>query len=560
MFIRGIDFARHNVIVGTEQESPIPTQQFRPQQGGHLVARVVGLTGSEATLDINGQRVVVETHVALNLGDKIYVKVAEAAGNTLRLSILASEPEGAAPEVPDSTIDGLLAELGVPADERTRQAARALLARDGTIDKAALQKLLADLRGTPQVTAREAGAAALLQKANVPVNAVTMELLLSRAEPESPPQLAARLAPLAPALEALRRQLPANSQAGAIAKELTELLKGLPLDERAVPHEVEQGLRKWLSALTPSEAQARAAKAQSPQAPPSAAAGEPAEASEPAAPLHKSLGTPEPAAPATGRSAVADLMKNLGRLSGPEQAPAPEAPAGPRPAAPKPQVTEHRMPPEGAQQASKQGMERADRVLPSQNILERMGISTKVPEPGKADLASMLDRLTQALGSEHKGLKSLLREAAAEVRYTQLVNAPPTAPQADRAEFLIPLMVPQLSPDQPEGRIQVFHRQTKKGEPIDPHNVRLVFVLHTEHLGTVQADVAIKDGAIDLTVGVPDVEDKQFLAAHLDELEEAIARLGWETGRFGTRVAKGLPPRVRQEEGLTDVVQFDRRV
>jgi hypothetical protein len=550
MFIRGIDFARHNVIVGNEAEHPVPQSQLRtPQQGGELVARVLSAAGSEATLDIIGQRVVVQTHVALNIGDKLFVKVSEGANNALRLSILASEPENGNPLVADSELDTLLRELGLPVDEKTRNAARALLARDGTIDKPAMQTLLADMRKLPGATAKEAGAAALLGKANVPVNPATVAVVTNRLDPQAPPQLAARLAPLKGALEGLKRQLPVTSATQSVVSDLLDLLSGIPLDEKATPEKVEQGLKKWLQALDPKEA--RAARAELKAAP---------EASEQDAPLHKSLGTAEPALPAAGRTAVADALKNLGRLATPEmqsqvseETPAKDPRLGTRDSGPA-------TPSQEGPQAPKQGMERADRVPPSQHFVNRMGISTKVPEPGKADLASMLERLTQALGPEHKGLKELVREAAAEVRYTQLVNNASPATQAERNEFLVPLLVPQLSPDQPEGRIQVFHRQAKKGDPIDPDNVRLVFVLNTDHLGTVQADVAIKDGIIDLTVGVPDTEDRNFLSEHVAELEGAIAKLGWDTGRFGTRLAKGPPPKVRQEEGLQEVVRFDRRV
>jgi hypothetical protein len=146
----------------------------------------------------------------------------------------------------------------------------------------------------------------------------------------------------------------------------------------------------------------------------------------------------------------------------------------------------------------------------------------------------------------------------AELRYAQLANGP--APQGTGMEFLIPLLVPQLNAEHPEARLQVFHKPNQKGEPIDPNNVRLVFVLETEHLSTVQADVTIKDGVVDLHLGVPDAENQKFLAKHLDELEAAITKQGWETGRFNARLARGLPPRVRQEEGLTEIVRFDRRV
>jgi flagellar hook-length control protein FliK len=168
-----------------------------------------------------------------------------------------------------------------------------------------------------------------------------------------------------------------------------------------------------------------------------------------------------------------------------------------------------------------------------------------------------LERLGKDLGVEHKPLGHALREAVAELRYTQLANGPDRTPDQ---QFLVPLLVPQLSQDNPEGKLQVYQRAAKKGEPIDPNNVRFVFVLDTEHMATVQADMSIKDGQIDLQIGVPDAEDRAFLAQHLDQLKDAIADQGWETGRFAARQARGLPPRLKQEEGLTEVVRFDKRV
>jgi hypothetical protein len=214
--------------------------------------------------------------------------------------------------------------------------------------------------------------------------------------------------------------------------------------------------------------------------------------------------------------------------------------------------------PDPAKPASNQALERDGRVPPSQHFLARVGITTKVPPSAGSDLASTLERLGKALGPEHQRLTSAITETVAELRYAQLANSP--APAANGMEFMIPLLVPQLSAEHPEGRIQVFHKQAKEGEPIDPNNVRLVFVLETEHLHTVQADVTIKDGVVDLSLGVPDAENRAFLAKHLDELAASIGKQGFTTGRFATRVAKAAPPKVRQEEGLTDIVRFDRRV
>jgi hypothetical protein len=172
----------------------------------------------------------------------------------------------------------------------------------------------------------------------------------------------------------------------------------------------------------------------------------------------------------------------------------------------------------------------------------------------------MLERLSKGMGPEHQKLTGAIKEAVAELRYAQLANAPTQPGPATGLEFLIPLLVPQLSSEQPEGRIQVFHKPAKEGEPLDPQNVRLVFILETSHLSTVQADVTIKDGVVDLSLGVPDADNRDFLAGHLEELSQAIAKQGWETGRFGARLARGLPPRTRQEEGLSEIVRFDRRV
>ena len=72
--------------------------------------------------------------------------------------------------------------------------------------------------------------------------------------------------------------------------------------------------------------------------------------------------------------------------------------------------------------------------------------------------------------------------------------------------------------------------------------------------------MSIKDGVVNVTIGVPDAENRQFLSDHLDELEAGITELGWQTGRFLARQARALPPPTRQEQGLGEVVRFDRRV
>jgi hypothetical protein len=439
------------------------------------MARVLAVVGGEATLDIAGQRVVVETHVALNAGDKLFVRIQEPQNGTVRLSILQSGPadEDGLPALPDNQLEGVLRDLELPTDDRTRQAARALAARDGTVVKEDVKALVAAMRQLPTVTPKEANAAALLQKAGAPVTPATVALVLQRAEPDAPPQLPQRLAALVPALQQAAREVP---QAARQIQEVLKTLAGLPLEE-PTPKVIE-ALKDWVAKISP--------------------------------PVQEKPAAPEPDTPS-----------------------APEAP--------------------------KQAATRDDGVSRSQLATPRLGITKGGATPQVPDLASQLERIAKDVGAEHKPLGHLVREAVAELRYTQLANLPGPDKTPDQ-QFLVPLLLPQLNKDNPEGRIQVYQRAARKGEPIDPNNVRFVFVLETEHLHTVQADMSIKDGVVDLQIGVPDAEDRAFLAEHLDQLQDAIAQLGWDTGRFSARQAKGAPPKLRQEEGLTEVVRFDRRV
>lgn len=577
MLIRGIDFARHNIVVGSDAESAVPANATTNNQPrGDVVARVVAASGAEAILDMGGQRVVVETHVALNAGDKLWVRVFDGPNGSLRLAVQSSGPEdGLLPLLPETSIDDMLRDLNLPTDPRTRAAAYALIARDGTLNQQDLSRLVGDLRRFPQVSQRQAGAAALLQKAQAPITEATVGAVLERAEPEAPPQLGQRLMALAPALPQLKRLV--RGPAATLVDELSSLLKGLPLDERAKPGQVSNALRQWLAKLQPDQGAAPQASQASSTPPRPPAAGSPPSAAEPESLAQQFL-------PREGEAEVgvtrpqADLMPpppdgtspQMGEetlLTAPQAAggqAAVEAEALPLPAgAPKPDTPQNAASstPAAASAATpapaKQAAARAP-VSASQHPMANTGI-TRVAQPSR-DLASLLTRVDQNLGAEHKELHKLLKEAIAEVRYTQLTNASPPQHTPEPQEFYVPLLLPQLSPDQPEGRLQVYYKPSRPNEPIDPSNTRLVLVVDTEHLGTVQTDVTIKDGTVDLNLGVPNGTDRNFLAEHLQELEKAIASLGWPTGRFGAHVAKKPPPKTHQQEGLSDIVRFDRRV
>lgn len=550
MYIRGVDFSRANIIVGTDAEAPVPASGGgnKLQARDVVQARVIAAAGGEATLDIGGERVVVETHVSLNAGDKLFVRVNEGASGAIRLSILTSEPDGDGLKLSGETLDGLLRELGLPTNERTRNAARAVLARDGTLDPVAVKNLAADLRKLPGAGPREAGIAALLQKAGVPVSREAVALLAARAEPMAPPQLATRLDAVRPAVEQLARQGGRNA---ALATEVASALKGLPLDDRGAAGPVAAALKDWIDKLTPAGARRSA----------------------PAAPRADGSARPAPAAsqpPATptaelARAAIGNDALDLARLTGADLKAAADTQAKPA------QTAQARV--DAAEKQGKQGVAgaapeadnrepvRVQGVHASPHSVGRVGINNAAPPaPAAPELALQLDRLAKSLGGEHQGLKQKLGEAVAEVRYLQLTNGPtPTgAGGVSTPEFLIPLLLPASLADQ--ARIQIQQRARKPGEPVDPDNLQMQVVVDTEHLQTVQAELVIRDGVVHVTLGVPEAADRDFLSQHLDELKDAIARQGFEAGRLGARQAKGLPPRTRQAEGLGEVVRFDRRI
>jgi hypothetical protein len=254
MFIRGIDPSRRNVIVGgggAEGASPLGALQ-ELQRRDMLVARVLSVVGSEATLDVEGRRLVVESHVTLTAGDKLYVRVQEAPGRGLKLSLLANEPaDGRSPELADAAVDDLLMALGVPVSERTRAAARALSARDGALTRASLQAFFDALQSFPRLGARAYGQAALLHKLGVPLSASSLALMESRAQPEAGVQLLGQFRSLAKTLDVLRRGESLRGAQLSLLDEVLSILGGIPLEAGAKPVAVGSALARWVRKLWP---------------------------------------------------------------------------------------------------------------------------------------------------------------------------------------------------------------------------------------------------------------------------------------------------------------------
>jgi hypothetical protein len=217
------------------------------ETGSVAEARVLTLRGTAAVLDLLGHEVEAEAHTQLRAGDRLFVRVEVQAGGVVRLAVQASGPaDGQARPMPDAELDALLREQGLPADERGRAVARALVARDGRLDVPAAQRLLQALRPFATVGPREAAAAALLQRTGLPLAPATLAQVMARAEPGAPPALAARLAAALPGLQAAAGL---SGPGGEAARALLSSLGGLPL-AGPVPA-LEAALRTWVTRLTP---------------------------------------------------------------------------------------------------------------------------------------------------------------------------------------------------------------------------------------------------------------------------------------------------------------------
>lgn len=588
MQIRGIDFARHTVVVSSGDAEPGPSALPGANQGraGELLARVVGLVGGEATLELNGQRIVVQTHVPLALGERLFLKAEEGADGQIRLSIQGRQAgadgaematkAGSVAAAPEEALMALLDELGLPSDLKGQNLARALIARDGTLDTQAMRRLLVDLRGQAKVGPQEAGAAALLQKAEVAVNAQSMAMMMQRPQPDGGAQLGPALQKLQSQLQAYLRQGPSPGPAKALAQELTGTLKGLPLALPAQAERVAEGLRQWLGRLDPMPrgaspvAQAKAVGLMAPpaggataaaqgQAAPQGAKGE-----APSAALGQALAGEGdgPAAAALPKATEALLAKaaaaNPGLLlplpEGAEEDPGPEllarllAKVEGRPGQPE------------GEEAAKAQAAQAKAAGGEDATAGRRPARESVPELGK-----QLESLAKALGEQAPApLRQALREAVAELRYTQLVNQVPVPPpqgmQMTPVAYLVPLVAPQLNPEQPIAQLQVHHKPKKPGDPIDPNNLRLLIALPTEHLDTVHIEVVVKDGVVDLNLGLDRHEDRAMVSQRLPELQAAVAQLGWPIGRFAAKTIQPQAP-LRQELNLAgELHHVDRRV
>ena len=181
------------------------------------------------------------------------------------------------------------------------------------------------------------------------------------------------------------------------------------------------------------------------------------------------------------------------------------------------------------------------------------------PASGRGrDLATALENAARALGASAPELRQKLSEAVAEVRYVQLMNG--GSGPGQEAAWLVPLVLPGRAGDLEGGRLRVWGEAHGSQAARPDEGTRVALSVPTDHLDTVQAELVLRDGTLDLSLGLHNADDRAFVDGHLDALREALAAMGFTPGRFGTRLATAPLPGLPLSEGLDEVVHFDRKV
>ncbi len=449
-------------------------------QAGHVEARVLQIVNQTALIDfLNLGSAKVHTEVPLRAGDVFTAVVQpppEGSADPLQLKIAQIRHDPAAPMKPER-LAAELTEMRLPADAKHQAMARALLRHAGTVSREAMLQLNEALtRLAPRAAALAAAvdlgaprpeSAAQAAKLPVPVRVLeAAAFLVSKGLPvteEAVTWVASRLNATSTSGERL----------GAIARQLPDT--STPAAQALLDLELPDGdaaetaahLSKLANAFTSPEARIARVLGTAPAAvaivPPEGEAAEPTEA--PVVAVARDGGKPE--------------------------APGAEARQG--------QVAQ----PESTRQAGSHLKAVAE---PLQKIQEA--------------LTAVLERSVRGgEGGEP------IREALAEVRFGQLVNAgsvDPQHPMADRA-VAMPLW---WNGGSGEIRVQYQPKDGKKRQDGESAETRVVVTLDTTHLQRVKVDLLLGRKQLNCQVAVEDPAVAEVLRKRLPELEQALEATG----------------------------------
>lgn len=483
---------------------------------GRIEARVLQVVNQTALIDfLDLGRAKVRTEVPLRAGDAFTAVVEPqtasdrgAGAEMLKLRIADLRHEPAAP-LKAEHMAARLEEMNLPSDSRHQAMARALLRHAGTVSREALVQLDEALKQLAS-RASQSSSAANTPAAGMPSN-------------EAVPARPAAAAPGAPASQA--QAAAASSTAAAAAASPSRPLaaaqvieaaaflvaKGLPVTEESVA---------WVASrlqaqATPAERLAQMARM--PDSLPPAAAQALME-----------LGLPDDGTPAETAQHLAKLAQ---AFTAPEakiaRALAQEAPAArPESAAPATPATD----------SNATDAKAADPARPG-NLPEpaRSGAEMRMMAEPMLKIREALSAVLERAVRGGEGGESL-REALAEVRFGQLMNA--STSEAAQAGAERSLAMPLWwSGGSGEIRVQYRSKDGKRRAGSESAETRVVVTLDTSALSRVRVDLLLAKKQLNCQVVVEAEAVADVLRQRLPELQEALESTGLRVNALGVKHA-----------------------
>lgn len=149
------------------------------------------------------------------------------------------------------------------------------------------------------------------------------------------------------------------------------------------------------------------------------------------------------------------------------------------------------------------------------------------------DLLQMMRELRAALAGEAEGLEAafqLMEGLEENLHALQLINR--ATPDASLGFYY--LQVPLRLDRGESAEVWIRYRLKEDGSRVvDPKDMRIEFLISTEHLGDLYCTMDILDRTVHVDLGSDSDEVRAFVERFVAVLSERIAESGWQPGRVG---------------------------
>lgn len=112
-----------------------------------------------------------------------------------------------------------------------------------------------------------------------------------------------------------------------------------------------------------------------------------------------------------------------------------------------------------------------------------------------------------------------------------------------------------------QGELRIYSREDSSGNPINPKDVTLAFLLNTKNLGKLSLVISIKEDNVSGNFAVEKEDIKKFLEEHIPFLQERLEGLSFKVGTLAVNVEKiTYPPLVTKSISLEGITKIDIKV